>query len=58
MEKIMMSCIVLCNRTIEDERNTYIHYYNPTKFFNDTPKQYEEDDANFLLNKLAINLVI
>ena len=37
MEKIMMACIIMHNMIVEDERHTYLHYYDPTEFFMDKP---------------------
>ncbi|KAI3770909.1 hypothetical protein L6452_02057 [Arctium lappa] len=50
MGKIMIACIILHNMIVEDERETYLHYYDPDEFFNDMPtnrqpESYTEDDG-------------
>ncbi|KAJ0684321.1 putative harbinger transposase-derived protein [Helianthus annuus] len=37
MGKIMIACIIIHNMIVEDERDTYLHYYDPSEFLNDTP---------------------
>ncbi|CAH1443433.1 unnamed protein product [Lactuca virosa] len=49
MGKIMIACIIIHNMIVEDERCTYLHYYDPSEFLNDRPtnrkrRTYIEDD--------------
>ena len=37
MGKIMIACIIIHNMIVEDERDTYLHYYDPSEFLGDRP---------------------
>ncbi|KAI3770633.1 hypothetical protein L6452_01773 [Arctium lappa] len=50
MGRIMIAYIILHNMLVEDERETYLHYYDPVEFLNDMPmnrqpESYTEDDS-------------
>ena len=45
MGKIMIACIIMHNMIVEDERDTYQNYYDPTEFFEDTPTRAQEGNA-------------
>ncbi|XP_057789832.1 uncharacterized protein LOC131006678 [Salvia miltiorrhiza] len=45
MGKIMMACIIMHNMIVEDERDTYQNYYDPTEFFMDTPARVQTEDG-------------
>ncbi|XP_042051429.1 uncharacterized protein LOC121796701 [Salvia splendens] len=45
MGKIMIACIIMYNIIVEDERDTYQNYYDPTEFFEDTPIRAQEGNA-------------
>ncbi|KAL7609494.1 hypothetical protein Lser_V15G13236 [Lactuca serriola] len=41
MGKIMIACIIIHNMIVEDERHTYLYYYDPSKFIT------TEDEESF-----------
>ncbi|XP_057770844.1 uncharacterized protein LOC130990637 [Salvia miltiorrhiza] len=45
MGKVMMACIIMHNMILEDERDTYQNYYDPTQFFMDTPTRVQTEDG-------------
>ena len=45
MGKIMMACIIMHNMIVEDERDTYQNYYDPTEFLTDTPTTTQGEDV-------------
>ncbi|KAJ0912861.1 putative harbinger transposase-derived protein [Helianthus annuus] len=45
MGKIMIACIIIHNRIFEDERDTYLHYYDPSEFLNDTPTNQQRTSS-------------
>ncbi|KAI3778281.1 hypothetical protein L2E82_07462 [Cichorium intybus] len=45
MGKIMIACIILHNMIVEDERDTYLHYYDPSEFLNDIPINQQRSNS-------------
>nr|KAJ0188991.1 hypothetical protein LSAT_V11C800436390 [Lactuca sativa] len=39
MGKIMIACIIIHNVIVEDERHTYLQYYNPSEFITTEDEQ-------------------
>lgn len=46
MGRIMMACIIMHNMIVEDERDTYQNYYDPTEFLNDIPTNNRHNRRN------------
>ena len=42
MGKIMIACIIIHNMIVEDERDTYLHSYDPSEFLNDRPTNLQQ----------------
>lgn len=48
MGKIMIACIIIHNMIVEDERDTYLRYHDPSEFLGDRPtnRQPRNSDEN------------
>lgn len=46
MGKIMISCIIIHTMIVEDERNTYFHYYDQNKFLNDISTNQQRNNSS------------
>ncbi|XP_057774868.1 uncharacterized protein LOC130993849 [Salvia miltiorrhiza] len=52
MGKIMMACIIMHNMIVEDERDTYQNYYDPTEFLMDLPAD-EDVSIHYSTDRIA-----
>ena len=45
MGKVMIACIIINNMIVEDERHTYLNYYEPFEFLNDVPTNRQQSTS-------------
>lgn len=53
MGKIMMACIIMHNMIVEDERDTYQNYYDPTEFFMDGVQEDDSQPFQYSTERIA-----
>nr|GEU64456.1 hypothetical protein [Tanacetum cinerariifolium] len=51
MRKVMSACITIHNMIVEDERDTYLHYYDPSEFLNSSTEV--DEHAQFSMERIA-----
>ncbi|KAK9057219.1 hypothetical protein SSX86_024586 [Deinandra increscens subsp. villosa] len=51
MGKVMKACIIIHNMIVEDERDTYLHYYDPSEFLNSSTE--DDEHAQFSMERIA-----
>nr|GEY21468.1 hypothetical protein [Tanacetum cinerariifolium] len=51
MGKVTSACIIIYNMIVEDERDTYLHYYDPSEFLNSSTEV--DEHAKFSMERIA-----
>nr|GEW86673.1 RNA-directed DNA polymerase, eukaryota, nucleotide-binding alpha-beta plait domain protein [Tanacetum cinerariifolium] len=51
MGKVMSACIIIHNMIVEDERDTYLQYYDPSEFLNSSTEV--DEHAQFSMERIA-----
>ncbi|KAK9070202.1 hypothetical protein SSX86_010602 [Deinandra increscens subsp. villosa] len=49
--KVMKACIIIHNMIVEDERDTYLHYHDPSEFLNSSTE--DDEHAQFSMERIA-----